>query len=336
MSWQIEVVAGVDSGKKTRFANGVVIIGRDVKQCNLILNDNQVSRLHARVKLYDDDTVSIEDLGSTNGTLINNEPIYSLLMIGPQDTIRVGDTTISLVWTADNNMSIDYIGGQVEAASHGQLFNLNHVLQMPFHRRNILKWLLGSLLTFIPILSFLADGYRYRLYQSGQQGIMEMPEWENWGELFVKGLLFFLIASLYFLVPALYATFAVTAALRSPGLTVGLLFAAAIPAILLNLGAGFILPMSWAHYAASGKFVDAFNLSSIIQGIREVLGEYVKLYLVIIILGLIIAILYTIPILGILLGLLGTFYIYIIASLLFGQLSHRSLNKAEVNKQVAN
>jgi len=420
MPWQIEVLDGIDTGKKAGFINGVATIGRDEKQCNLILNDDQVSRFHARIKLHEDGTVSIEDLGSSNGTLVNERRISSAVIIAPEDKIQLGNSVLGLARTSDyavkpdevrraqavisigrdpaNDLVIEdhrvsrkharleqyqdgfyvtdlgstqgtlidgrQISGPVKLetgswlqicgynyyieGNHlrdeqgndvawfnrqilqpGQLFNLQQVLLIPFSGRNSLKWLLGSLLTFIPVISFLADGYRYRLFQSGQQGTMEMPEWDNWGELFVKGLLFFLIASVYFLAPALYMTLALTAALRSPNLTTSLLVAAATPAILLNLCAGFILPMSWAHYAATGKFVDAFYLRSIIRDIGDVLGDYIKLYLVILLLGLCIALLYTIPILGILLGLLGTFYIYIVASLLFGQLYRLSLNKVK-------
>ncbi len=51
--------------------NGSVLIGRD-GQCDLVVDDRRVSRRHARIS-WGEGRFCVEDLGSTNGTYINND-----------------------------------------------------------------------------------------------------------------------------------------------------------------------------------------------------------------------------------------------------------------------
>ena len=54
-------------------ANEIVyIIGRNSKECDLVLNDSSVSRKHAEITVEDNGTF-IKDLSSANGTMINNK-----------------------------------------------------------------------------------------------------------------------------------------------------------------------------------------------------------------------------------------------------------------------
>jgi len=62
--------------------------------CDLVLSDPQVSRAHARIYLQGG-TFILEDLGSTNGTLVNSRPVKRAIL-RPGDRIRVGQTTIGV------------------------------------------------------------------------------------------------------------------------------------------------------------------------------------------------------------------------------------------------
>ena len=54
-------------------ANEIVyVIGRNSKECDLVLNDSSVSRKHAEITVEDNGTF-IKDLSSANGTMINNK-----------------------------------------------------------------------------------------------------------------------------------------------------------------------------------------------------------------------------------------------------------------------
>jgi len=68
-------------------------IGRE--GADITLDDDQVSRSHARVSVAGA-TVTIEDLGSTNGTFVNGAKIDAATTLAPGDTVRIGATTFAL------------------------------------------------------------------------------------------------------------------------------------------------------------------------------------------------------------------------------------------------
>jgi adenylate cyclase len=70
-----------------------VLIGRDSSQCDVVLADTSVSRRHARLSVGGNNTLQIEDVGSTNGTSINGEPIEPGLSrpLEPGSTVKLGD-----------------------------------------------------------------------------------------------------------------------------------------------------------------------------------------------------------------------------------------------------
>lgn len=85
--------SGSSSGNRCPLGTGITVIGR--KNANLILNDETVSRQHARI-YSENGKYIIEDLGSTNGTFINGNRINrSELKIN--DILRIG--SIELMFT---------------------------------------------------------------------------------------------------------------------------------------------------------------------------------------------------------------------------------------------
>jgi hypothetical protein len=66
-----------------------VLIGRD-PACNLVVNDIEVSRRHARL-VAQSGGYAIEDLGSTNGTFVNEARLKDIVTLMPGSTIRLGD-----------------------------------------------------------------------------------------------------------------------------------------------------------------------------------------------------------------------------------------------------
>jgi len=49
-----------------------------------------VSRVHCRLTLSPEGTLTVEDLGSTNGTYLNDRRVEHLTTLAPSDTLRVG------------------------------------------------------------------------------------------------------------------------------------------------------------------------------------------------------------------------------------------------------
>lgn len=85
----LQVVEGVDKGRVYRDLEVPVTIGRE--EGNLLrLNDERVSRFHAKIQ-FDSEDVILTDLDSTNGTRINGNPIQ-IRRLKAGDRVGVGRT----------------------------------------------------------------------------------------------------------------------------------------------------------------------------------------------------------------------------------------------------
>lgn len=74
--------------------SGTIQIGR-ASSCDIRPDDNYVSQLHAKVSDRNGSWV-IEDLGSTNGTYLNQRKVTAPTTISPGDRIRVGKTVVEV------------------------------------------------------------------------------------------------------------------------------------------------------------------------------------------------------------------------------------------------
>lgn len=81
------------AGDHTVHASGA-LIGRN-PQAEIVLDDQSASWDHARV-IDRDGSPAIVDLGSSNGTFVNEERVETSLLI-PGDRIHIGDTTFRVV-----------------------------------------------------------------------------------------------------------------------------------------------------------------------------------------------------------------------------------------------
>jgi class 3 adenylate cyclase len=69
------------------------VIGRDHRQCQVVLSHLTVSRRHARLSVAENGKLQIEDLGSTNGTLIDGSPLAPNILcpLEPGARLKFGD-----------------------------------------------------------------------------------------------------------------------------------------------------------------------------------------------------------------------------------------------------
>jgi len=74
---------------------GDFLIGRS-PVCDLALLDPTASRRHARLRV-DRDRVTIEDLGSANGVLVNGHRVDTPRELRPGDRIRIGREEVAVV-----------------------------------------------------------------------------------------------------------------------------------------------------------------------------------------------------------------------------------------------
>ncbi len=81
--------AGLRAGSAYDLSQGV-LLGRG-EQADIVLEDSFASSSHARLVPHGD-VIVLEDLGSTNGTYLNDEPLRGPQPLHPGDRIRIGDS----------------------------------------------------------------------------------------------------------------------------------------------------------------------------------------------------------------------------------------------------
>jgi pSer/pThr/pTyr-binding forkhead associated (FHA) protein len=95
---------GVHAGQRFPLRPGAaIIIGRGSEAQGtedfLALNDGKASRRHARVQAATDGKTSVEDLGSSNGTYVNDVRIDGAHLLQDGDRLQIGDTVLGFTKT---------------------------------------------------------------------------------------------------------------------------------------------------------------------------------------------------------------------------------------------
>lgn len=107
------VIYGQAIGQKFVLKPGEILIGRS-SQAAIQIDHESVSRRHAKVT-FSDNGVTMQDLGSTNGTYVNDEPITERPLQNG-DLIKVGRTILKYLST-DN----------IEVAYHEEIYRLTTI-----------------------------------------------------------------------------------------------------------------------------------------------------------------------------------------------------------------
>ena len=84
--------AGLKIGAAYDLSQGA-LLGRG-DQADIVLEDSFASTRHARLVPHGD-VIVLEDLGSTNGTYLNDEPLRGPQPLHPGDRIRIGDSAFT-------------------------------------------------------------------------------------------------------------------------------------------------------------------------------------------------------------------------------------------------
>lgn len=93
---QLHVVAGPDAGGVHLLHGGPVNIGRSA-DADVPLDDPDVSRLHCAVTLDPDGRVSVTDLDSTNGTVLDGTRVHTRpVRFAPGALLRIGESALRL------------------------------------------------------------------------------------------------------------------------------------------------------------------------------------------------------------------------------------------------
>ncbi|MBB2955638.1 hypothetical protein FHX77_001063 [Bifidobacterium commune] len=92
----LTIIDGPLAGSSLPLSNGTITLGRSSSN-TVVLDDEFVSSQHARV--YPDPSSgswAIEDLGSTNGTIVNQRRITAPTILSARVPVRIGATTFEL------------------------------------------------------------------------------------------------------------------------------------------------------------------------------------------------------------------------------------------------
>jgi two-component system cell cycle response regulator len=107
------VIYGDDLGRKHNLNASSLLIGRSSK-CDIQIDQESTSRNHSKI-VNTGKAILIRDLGSTNGTYVNDEPIEEHVL-RDGDFIKIGRTIFKFL-----------TGGNIENAYHEEIYRLTTV-----------------------------------------------------------------------------------------------------------------------------------------------------------------------------------------------------------------
>ena len=94
----LKVISGSNAGSEFGMEKSkTFIIGKDVAVADIIFSDLSVSKQNTKITIDENSEIFVEDLGSKNGTYVNNKKIEEKTKITSQDLITVGTTTFLVI-----------------------------------------------------------------------------------------------------------------------------------------------------------------------------------------------------------------------------------------------
>ncbi|MBC7318731.1 DUF4013 domain-containing protein [Candidatus Bipolaricaulota bacterium] len=148
------------------------------------------------------------------------------------------------------------------------------------------------LLSFLLIPVFLAIGYAFRALKATIAGFDELPEFDEWGEMFIDGVKVFVVTIAYMIIPLIiiFAGIFTGPYVYGPTLTdVPLLLQAGgsikIVGFIVAIIFGLLLTIAIAHMAFNdGQLGAAFRINEILDVIADIgWADYIIWYIVVII-----------------------------------------------------
>ncbi|MEM4526005.1 MAG: DUF4013 domain-containing protein [Methanothermobacter sp.] len=159
------------------------------------------------------------------------------------------------------------------------------------------------LLSFLLIPIFFALGYVFRALKATIAGFDELPEFDEWGEMFIDGLKVFVVTLAYMIIPLIIMGVGVFTGLSSAGVftiygnvmvTAPTLLQAGLGLIIIGIIVAIIFGLLWTIAIAHMAYNDselraAFQFREILDVISEIgWTEYILWYIVVIIVAIVI------------------------------------------------
>ena len=113
MQLRLKVVKGKPRGHCLSFPNGEFMFGRG-PECDVRPNSDLVSRQHCLLHVTEE-TVTIRDLGSMNGTLVNGQLVTAARLLNHGDTLQIGPLVLEVMLQTHPD-TIAVLGDTLQAA----------------------------------------------------------------------------------------------------------------------------------------------------------------------------------------------------------------------------
>lgn len=203
----------------------------------------------------------------------------------------------------------------------------------------IKKLAIGAIFVLVPFLILLVIGYQILIIRNVIDGKdRPLPEWEDFGKLFIDGLIMVVAIFIYALPIILLslcgavigATTTDAAGSMSPGGGIGVALFSCL-AILFGIALAFIGPALYIQYARYGEFGRLFRFGEVVAIARENLVDILIVILVMWAANLVVSLVSTIAIITIcgpiIVSVAGTAWILFATGHLYGQIAHKSSGK---------
>ncbi len=105
------VIYGDELGRRVRVGTEPLVIGRSA-QCEIQVDQESVSRNHCRIR-FDGTGFLVRDLGSTNGTYVNDDPVVGDGRLRHGDQLKVGRTILKFI-----------VGDDIEVQYHEEIYRM--------------------------------------------------------------------------------------------------------------------------------------------------------------------------------------------------------------------
>jgi hypothetical protein len=191
---------------------------------------------------------------------------------------------------------------------------------------------------FIPI--FFLIGYQVAVVKNVMNGEENpLPEWEEWGQMFMDGLVVWAamfiyalpvvllgICSLFLWLPAVLDSGGDFGGALSAGATFGMVVLGCLM-FLFAVALAFIMPALYIQYARTGEFGPMFQVAEVIKIARENVVDILIVIVAAIAASLVLGLVTWIPICGWLISAAGTTWIMIATAHLYGQIAAKTDGK---------
>lgn len=170
------VVGGDLNGTIFDLLEGDTIVGRS-PECNIPLEFQGVSRKHFKATISSNDNCTIEDLGSSNGTFLNNTKIVNSINVQKGDMVKLGSIALKYLPKGDTErLTYDKLHEEANTDGLTKCYNkmyFNNKLDLEVKKSKVTGSPLSLIIFDLDHFKHLNDNYGH---DAGDYVLREMAE----------------------------------------------------------------------------------------------------------------------------------------------------------------